>query len=518
MGDTLIREIYILPPMAFARVGSSNASCAAFSWAEPEISPDGPTGLRLAPEVTYEVSADGELTESIPNQIDFKDSDNRFCPVSPFFEIWGVWGDPGGEFEGPLTIKVLTELGLSLGDVKWTISLGNLKAYHFTLNEGDRIAGEATSNGDQHQRISINGVSPAGTGIEPLIAAGKKLPMGEFQVVKPRNDDDPLRMRFTPPHGLVYGPPNLKQRIDDNSDVLNPSNGELLNADWVGFDLPETNKIVNASAVWATLDLRNEGPPPVGAGDPRNSPGGLSARLYERRGSEEEDDIAPISMGLVDDVSDGLVTCEVAGQKSCARLVVGPPDMAPANRPAISLQDGLSDRELRQESRDQPLSPEELEEIVADIFERALETSELMNKDAQNDRARSTNFDPRNPNTDLPSPGRDYEPDPRNTLWRTTNPNTTTSPAPAVGFSGDAMPVSDKGRRKHRRYAALEYLRDRLREEPDLIEKWIRSPREDSVFYDRRMPALMRGSDGLPIHLTRRQYEMLQRWAKRQIV
>lgn len=439
MGDNLIREIYILPSMAFARVGSSTASCVAFSWAEPEISPDGPTGLRLAPEVTYEVSEDGELTESIPNQIDFKDSDNRFCPVSPFFEIWGIWCDPGSEVEGPLTVKVLTEMGLSLSDVKWTVSLGNLKAYHFTLNEGDRIAGEATSKGDQHQHVSVDGVSPDGAGIEPLITAGKKLPMGEFQVIKPRNDDDPLRIRFTPPQGLVYGPPNLKKRIDDNSDVLNPSNGQPLNADWVGFDLPDTNKIVNDNAVWAKLDLQNEGPPPVGAGDPRNSPGGLSARLYERRGSGEELQIVPISMGLVDDVSDGLVICEVAGQKSCARLIVGPPDMAPANRPVISLQDGLSDRALRQESRDQPLSAEELEEIVADIFERALETSELMNKDAQNDRARGTNNSPRNQNpVDLPSPGRDYEPAPRNTLWQTINPNTTANPAPPVAFSGDA--------------------------------------------------------------------------------
>ncbi|GAA6179576.1 hypothetical protein NBRC116594_10140 [Shimia sp. NS0008-38b] len=78
------------------------------------------------------------------------------------------------------------------------------------------------------------------------------------------------------------------------------------------------------------------------------------------------------------------------------------------------------------------------------------------------------------------------------------------------------MPVSMLGQRKHRRYNAIEYFRDRLREEPGLIEKWIRIPRAPERFYDRRMPALMRGSDSNAMHLTRRQYDLIQLWAKRQ--
>jgi hypothetical protein len=78
------------------------------------------------------------------------------------------------------------------------------------------------------------------------------------------------------------------------------------------------------------------------------------------------------------------------------------------------------------------------------------------------------------------------------------------------------MPVSQLGQRKHRRYNAIEYLRDRLKEEPDLIEKWLRLPRDNEPLFDRRMPALMRGSDGQPMHLTRRQYQLIRLWAGRQ--
>jgi len=99
-------------------------------------------------------------------------------------------------------------------------------------------------------------------------------------------------------------------------------------------------------------------------------------------------------------------------------------------RPFVSLQDGLADRMLRDEVRDDSIDDDELEAIVADIFERALETSDLMNKDAQNDRSRQTNFRFGN-GVDLPVPSSDFEASPRRTLWRSSNPLSTASPARA---------------------------------------------------------------------------------------
>ncbi|OWK22202.1 hypothetical protein AJ88_15835 [Mesorhizobium amorphae CCBAU 01583] len=122
----------------------------------------------------------------------------------------------------------------------------------------------------------------------------------------------------------------------------------------------------------------------------------------------------------------------------------------------MSLQDGLSDRTGRAAAADTELTFAEIEEVVADIFERALETSSLINKDAQNQRSHGTN------GTTLPPPSTDFESPPVGTLW-------TPGGTPAdIASQVDALPVSFKGDRKHRRLNALQYLKDRLRDDPAL--------------------------------------------------
>lgn len=59
------------------------------------------------------------------------------------------------------------------------------------------------------------------------------------------------------------------------------------------------------------------------------------------------------------------------------------------------------------------------------------------------------------------------------------------------------------------------FLEQRFREDPGLLDRWIRAPLEPSRFYDKRMPPLMRGSDGRPYHLTRRQWNILRAWVAR---
>ncbi len=56
-------------------------------------------------------------------------------------------------------------------------------------------------------------------------------------------------------------------------------------------------------------------------------------------------------------------------------------------------------------------------------------------------------------------------------------------------------------------------IEDLLREQPDLIQRVVREPMTGERYYDRRMPAVMRGSDRHPLHLTRRQYDLLNAWA-----
>jgi hypothetical protein len=42
----------------------------------------------------------------------------------------------------------------------------------------------------------------------------------------------------------------------------------------------------------------------------------------------------------------------------------------------------------------------------------------------------------------------------------------------------------------------------------------VRPPGGPERFYDKAMPALMRGFDRRPLHLTRRQYTILQQWVE----
>ena len=57
---------------------------------------------------------------------------------------------------------------------------------------------------------------------------------------------------------------------------------------------------------------------------------------------------------------------------------------------------------------------------------------------------------------------------------------------------------------------------DMIRKQPNLFKKYVREPLDQNLFFDNRMPAVMRGPSGDPLTLTRRQYEFLMRYiAKR---
>jgi hypothetical protein len=494
----MLTSIAIYPPLAFARVGSSDTPCAAFSWRSAKLSPDQPASTTLEPEETLSLGADGTVTSAVPNEIVLKDPDGAFRPVCPFFELWGTWEENGAVVEGALTPEILSRFGLSLSDVTWSVDVGNLKSYHITLSDGDRINARRELAGDDTARHEIFGRSPDVA--QALVRHPDGIPMGAIQLSKPDDSFPELRMRFYAPKGVIYGPPDIDARIDAAL-AANPEQADDI-VPWRDLVVPPDRYRVNPDSSWATHDMNATNVPPLGPGDARVNPSQLVASILSK------------VIGLVDDVGDGMISCRIGDLTANARIAVGPPDFAPMNRPVVSLQDGLSDREIRASVRDGSITDAELEAIVADIFERALETSYLMNKDAQNYRARLSNREYRQ---DLPNPSPAFEASPHRTLWPTIDQRLSANPAyPVTPESVDSMPVTMVGQRKHRRYNAIEYFRDRLREEPDLIEKWIRIPRPPERFYDRRMPALMRGSDRNAMHLTRRQYELIQLWAERQ--
>ena len=182
-----------------------------------------------------------------------------------------------------------------------------------------------------------------------------------------------------------------------------------------------------------------------------------------------------------------------------ARVAVGPPSFAPDRRPVVSIADGLADRVDRAAVLD-PAYVEGNEELtsleVRDIMERALETMANMNVDVQNDRSRLENAGIAQAQGLPPQDAADK----------------TLPPLPPV--LGRPLPLTEKARQPHRRFVALEVFEDILREQPELLSRRVREPLTTDRYYDTRMPFAMRGSDRYPMHLTRRQYALLQAWAR----
>ena len=489
----MFTRIWLTPPLAFGRLGSAGRPMQNFSWAPNVIAPGRKPTTRLQAEETLTLDDDGVVSAkpaSQFNQIEFKDGSGRFFPVCPFFELHGEWDDAGKKRSGPISETLLSLHGpnvdgrpFSLADVEWTIVVGNLKAHHYTLADSDRLEARVVIAGNHTRRVALAGSTPSHVGGvevagERMVAPQTPISLGEIQIAKPSKDFPELRIRIYPPAGLVYGTADLSSR---------PLSGE-----WQGFRLPR-REIVNPLSAWAKLRLNEIQQPPLQGADSRNNPGGLAAL---------DDD--GVSLGLVDDVSDGIVICRVGELVAHARIAIGPPDFAPNARPIVSLQDGLADREDRASVRAGQFTLVELEALVHDIFERALEASDLMNKDAQSDRAHRENGEQR-----LPPPPNGFQDRAIGTLWPRAAPISANNPAPN---NVDTLPVTAEGQRKHRRLNALEYLKDRLREEPGFLDTWLRPPVDPSSAYDRRMPPLMRNSDRYPIHLTRRQFEIVHAW------
>jgi hypothetical protein len=500
----VLKRIWLAPPLAFARVGPSRTPCPAFLWSDSDVSPRGTGYTALVPAETLALDPAGHVTSQLPAELVFRDEEG-IRPVCPFFELHGEWREAGGTLaQGPITAAMLKTWGVPLSKVKWHVQLGSLKAFHYTYEDSDRIHAQVTVQADQNKRLPLLGASPAGK--RALIPPSRPMPMGEVQVARCSERFPEIRLRFYPPKGLVYGPSDLAARLK-GVDYDHEVGSEHPNREWRGFTLDAERLIVNPQSHWATYLPAQAKLAPLGAADYRNSPTGLLATTYERIGWLKGKPTLQRSLGLVDDVSDGIVSCAltIKGKtlRADARIVVGPPDFAPANRTPVSLADALADREDRGSIRQRSPAPDELRELAADILERAFETSQLIHKDYQNRRSQRTN----DQSFVVDGTQAQYEQeDVRAMLW----------PVPSADDvkSGRAHPMAlvEAGTRAHRRLSAIEFLEDRFRENPRLVDDWLRRPLDAKPFFDKRMPALMRGSDGRPFHLTRRQWEIVRLW------
>ena len=214
-GGILLREIWLVQPLAFARGGSSKTPCDAFDWAAPDLSPGGSGRTQIVPADTLIVhpeTGDVSLKKADERcEIIFKDGDH-IRPVCPFFELHGAWTRDGKIETGPVTSEVLTAGGRSAADLEWRIEFRNEKAAHWTKAVGDQVIAIVELRGDDHTPKPLQGRSPWGV-IKPLVPPFQSVPLGSVQLTHPNNDFPEFRLRFTPGAGKAYAPTNLMRRL-----------------------------------------------------------------------------------------------------------------------------------------------------------------------------------------------------------------------------------------------------------------------------------------------------------------
>ncbi|MGK7940654.1 MAG: hypothetical protein AB4062_10995 [Crocosphaera sp.] len=454
-----IEEIWICPPLAFARFGQSPYPMENFHWAENDYSPRGTAETVIEPALTFNIDPNGNISAYLPEEIRFRDGE-KWRPVCPFFELHGRLSDGS---EGPIGLPELHSAGLTLKDIVWQITVANRKAYHYTLAEGDFVEASVTISGEDYRIHPLLGKSPQNVE-NPIVPEGMYIPLGHLRVIRPNPSWPEVRLRVTPPQGLIYAPTNTSER-DLSALVPATQNKEEF--------LRHINMMLNPDAAWANWQLEN---------DPRTNPGGL----YAQDGQGH-------SLGFLDDSNDGLIEVSIKGQgvangqlTAYARYTCCPPDFQPDRRPFVSIADGLSDLTKREEVLrrgyiDGANWPE-TEDEIADLMQRVRETMEASNLDQQNLRSQLANSD-----NSIP-----FEP---------------MAPRP-----GHPLPLTELGRSNHARFLAYEVFKQRLGQRPELFEQWIRNPSNEPAAYNKKMPTVMRGSDSSPMSISQRQYYLMKEW------
>ena len=340
-----ITELRILPPLAIARLGSSDQPLENYDL----VVTDRLAHREIRPAETLRIdAASGEITEAyIPDApIAFRDG-AAIRPVAPFLELFARTSDDVLE---PLTLELLAAEGLSPNDIRWTVTVGNLKVERRTGKEADRIIARASFS--DHDSHVLNGECEN-------FLPGAVLPLGTVRFIKPNDAFPSIRLRYTPAAGLVYG-----------------AHAERILEDGVNGPIAEPDDVVAGRIVYDTSKGAWRGYFDK-ASPADTNPGAIYAGYEDGDGNQ-------VSWGYLDDECDGIVAAEldVGGQalKAHARIGVGPPAFAPDSLPIRTVADELEQALLGSEVASDEALPEHVEEIVR----RALETVRLLNTAVMN--------------------------------------------------------------------------------------------------------------------------------------
>ena len=448
-----ISELRILPPLAIGRLGSS---------AEPlenyELQVHDPLERRqIKPAESLRVDPKtGEISDAyLPHApVRFRDG-AQIRPVAPFLEVFAVTADDGLV---PLTTAMLANEGLTPADVKWTVTVGNIKAFRRTKDLDDRVFASVETN--DHDAHALDG--ECGN-----FLPGALLPLGSVRYIRPNADFPEIRLRFTPAAGLVYG-----------------ANAERITGDGVNGPETERDPVLDGRIIYDENKGKWRGY--FDAGTPGDTnPGSIYAGY-------QNDDGAQVSWGYLDDECDGIVSVELKSADrtltAFARIGAGPPAFAPDALPIRTVADELEQALLGPEADEDDAT----QAAVEDIMRRAFETVRLLNTAVMN----GNPVDGRLATASM-MPSQDA-----NDYHRAFGPimaPTLVDNLSVVALHQTVLTALSSGT-------------------PPWFADVLRKPEEVGDLSDkgrRKMPAMMRGADARYLTLTRRQADIVRKSARR---
>lgn len=473
MPITDIKDLRIFPPLAIGRFGSSPDPLENY-----EVEIVSPTGYRqIKPAKTLIVNdtngtIDQETSPNPNEKVHFRDAKGQVKPLAPFLEVWAQFQD-GGEFE-PLTQAHLADVGLSPSDVTWRVHVANLKAYRRTGHVGDKVEAWVQITVDPNQPNELHAARVL-SGQCKNFKPDKKIVFGTVRYIRPTDTFPEIRFRFTPAAGRVFGPRKEDPLVVDD----------------VYAGVTSTPAPPHGSWSWPFAGAWDR----YWIGAPNSPPLTAPSDIFQGQMVGQ----VKVSDGYLDDTCDGLVevSLHVGAEtlRAYARIMSGVPDFAPDSYHVRTISDDLEQMALGPEVNppSTPAGRADVKRDVEDIIRRACETVRLMNTMVQNGDqgvggvSNNRNNMPGQQNGDF---GRVFEPiyDPGGSAeygnvldvhQRILN-DVLTVPQLAGSFSGLL---------RMRPYNEIGDLRTSQRQ---------------------RMPAMMRGSDGLEFALTRRQLSKLR--------
>lgn len=552
--------IFFDPPMAIARVGRSKEPMPAYRWKLDESPSRGlQTMIEPAPSL-IETSVKGTghhpftLNVKTPKRVTFKDRHGKIKPVSPFFELWARIQDADGSIvQVPVTRVFLEARGTKLKHLQFTAVAANRKAEARTKLASCAAVARKVFAADEYKTHHLDAISPHTGDQVPLVRPDAPLLLGKIRTFKENLENpscqtrlDQVRIRFIPGKGDSYGPPEAAKAP---ASPLPPGKFAPPMTEYgrIHKMTRKENRILSSDTPWLGYNFRTNSAPKWPT--PMDSYDG--ARVGSGNG-----------WGLIDDTCDMVLTAQMAVEGKAhtgqARAMAGPPDFAPDKRPMYSIKDELEDRDLPPVIPDIDETPTE----ILDLFRRIFETASLVNLDQrrswaldgnsqllsepdENDADWDAGIKPhlgpksmRESDAPYASLVPEYTPGQGDTIEPRSGPN-------------DRLPYTQVVQQVHARMCDSPVLRAFLVRDPDRVRRIVRPPfayvaelpkipgvqegrrvdfgaakgLEDieyrdprvtiSQTYDMRMPPYMRHSMGVPLSVTRRQYDLLMKYLEK---